>query len=77
MLMERITVDPEILGGKPVIRGTRITVEFVLELLGSGATEEEILLDYGHLSREDIRACLYYAAHSLKNEIFIDLKKAS
>jgi uncharacterized protein (DUF433 family) len=77
MFTERISVDPEILGGKPVIRGTRISVEFVLELLGSGVSEEAMLQDYRHLSREDIQACLFYAAHSLKNEIYIDLKKAS
>lgn len=77
MVSERITADPEILGGKPVIKGTRITVEFILELLGSGTPEEEILRDYRHLTREDIQACLSYAAHSLRNEIIVDLKKAS
>jgi uncharacterized protein (DUF433 family) len=77
MFPERITVNHEILGGKPVIKGTRITVEFILELLGSGVSEEEILRDYQHLLREDIQACLNYAAHSLKNEIYLDLKKAS
>jgi uncharacterized protein (DUF433 family) len=77
MLTERLTVDPEILGGKPIIRGTRITVEFILELLGSGVSEEEILQDYPHLTREDLQACLKYAAHSLRNEIYLDLRKAS
>jgi uncharacterized protein (DUF433 family) len=77
MLTERLMVDPEILGGKPIIRGTRITVEFILELLGSGVSEEEILQDYPHLTREDLQACLNYAAHSLRNEIYLDLRKAS
>jgi uncharacterized protein (DUF433 family) len=61
-LLRRITADPRVLGGKPIIRETRISVEFVLELLASGATEEEILLDYPHLKPADVRACLEYAA---------------
>lgn len=77
MLTERLTVDPEILGGKPIIRGTRITVEFVLELLGSGLSEEEILQDYPQLTREDLQARLNYAAHSLRNEVYLDLRQAS
>lgn len=74
--MGRIITNREILGGKPVIKGTRISVEFVLELLSSGVTEEEILKDYPHLAKEDIRACLEYAAHALKNEIFVELETA-
>jgi uncharacterized protein (DUF433 family) len=74
--MERITANREVLGGKPIIRGTRISVEFILELLASGVTEGEILQDYPHLTREDIHACLEYAAHSMKNEILVDLEKA-
>lgn len=74
--MGRITTNREILGGKPIIKGTRISVEFILELLASGVTEEEILQDYPHLKRDDIRACLEYAAHSLKNEIFVELETA-
>jgi uncharacterized protein (DUF433 family) len=74
--MERITANREILGGKPIIRGTRISVEFILELLASGVTDVEILQDYPHLTKEDIRACLEYAAHSMKNEILLDLERA-
>jgi uncharacterized protein (DUF433 family) len=74
--MERIAADREVLGGKPVIKGTRISVEFILELLASGVTESEILQDYPHLTKEDIHACLEYAAHSMKNEILLDLEKA-
>lgn len=77
MQTERLTVNPEILGGKPIIKGTRMTVEFILELLGSGIAEDEVLRDYPHLTREDIQACLSYAAHALRNEIYLDLKKAS
>ena len=60
---ERIVVDPEILVGKPVIRGTRIAVEFVLALLAAGQSENEILTNYPGLSREDILACLSYASY--------------
>ena len=72
--MDRITANREILGGKPIIKGTRISVAFILELLASGVTEDEILQDYSHLAKEDIRACLEYAAHAMKNEIFLDLE---
>lgn len=65
---DRITVDPEILVGKPVIRGTRIAVEFVVELLAEGWTEAQILDNYPGLSHEDIRACLQYASEVLKSE---------
>jgi len=75
-MIDRLVANPAILGGKPVIKGTRISVEFVLELLASGVSEDEILSDYRHLSREDIKACLEYAAHALKNEIIVDLETA-
>lgn len=75
-LLRRIAVNPRVLGGKPVIRGTRISVEFVLELLASGATEQEILLDYAHLKPADIRACLDYAARSIRDDVFVELEKA-
>ena len=60
--MRRIVVNPRILGGKPIIEGTRMSVEFVLELLASEVTEDEILEDYPHLTKEDIHTCLRYAA---------------
>ena len=72
--MGRITANKEILGGKPVIKGTRISVEFILGLLASGVTENEILQDYPHLTKDDIHACLEYAAHALRNEVFIELE---
>jgi uncharacterized protein (DUF433 family) len=65
---ERITVDPEILVGKPVIRGTRISVEFVVDLLGRGWTAEQVLREYDHLTAQDIQACLAYASDVLKSE---------
>jgi len=64
----RISVDPDVLVGKPVIRGTRIAVEFVVDLLGRGWTTEQILHEYDHLSPEDIQACLAYASDVLKSE---------
>jgi uncharacterized protein (DUF433 family) len=57
-----ITIEPGKRSGKPCIRGLRITVQDVLEYLASGMTEEEILTDFSELTREDIRACLAYAA---------------
>jgi uncharacterized protein (DUF433 family) len=65
---ERITVDPNVLVGKPVIKGTRIAVEFVIDLLGRGWTREEILKEYDHLTPLDIQACLAYAGEILKSE---------
>ena len=62
-LSERIVADPEVLAGKPVIRGTRVAVEFVLELLAAGQHESEILANYPGLTREDILACLSYASY--------------
>jgi len=69
-LLERITVDPKVMGGKPVVRGTRITVDLILELLASGMTPEEIAEDY-RISIEDIRAALLYAAKTLGREEII------
>lgn len=65
---DRITIDPEILVGKPIIKGTRIAVEFVVDLLGRGWTAERILREYDHLAPEDIQACLAYASEVLKSE---------
>ena len=60
-ISERIVVDPDILAGKPVIRGTRLAVELILELLAAGRSENELLTNYPGLTREDILACLSYA----------------
>jgi uncharacterized protein (DUF433 family) len=65
---DRVTVNPEVLVGKPVIKGTRIAVEFVIDLLARGWTAEQILKEYDHLTREDIQACLAYASEMLKSE---------
>ena len=66
--LERIVVDPEILRGKPVIRGTRLAVSFIVDLLAQGWTESDILANYPGLVREDIRACLKYASDLLQAE---------
>ena len=65
---DRIVLDSKILTGKPIIKGTRISVEFVIDLLGRGWTNEQILGEYDHLSAEDIQACLAYAGDILKSE---------
>jgi len=65
---DRITVDPAVLVGKPVVKGTRLAVEFVLELLANGWTQEQMLQNYPGLTADDIRACLAYAQEVLKEE---------
>ena len=65
---ERIIIDPGILVGKPVIKGTRLSVEFIIDLLSQGWSEQEILHNYPGITREDIRACLSYASETLKIE---------
>jgi len=60
---QRISIDVEVLAGKPVIRGTRLAVEFILDLLAAGQSETEILANYPGLMREDILACLEYASY--------------
>lgn len=64
----RITLDPAILVGKPVIRGTRLSVEFIIGLMAEGWTEADILRNYPGVSREDIAACLGYARDLLQSE---------
>ncbi len=60
---QRIVADPDVLAGKPVVRGTRLAVEFILELLAAGQSENDILTNYPGLTREDILACLSYASY--------------
>jgi len=73
--MERIVCNPNILGGKPIIRGTRISVQFLLELLGAGMSISEILEEYPHLEREDILAAIRYAAQTIANEeVFVSFE---
>ncbi|MBK7919934.1 MAG: DUF433 domain-containing protein [Chloroflexi bacterium] len=65
---DHITIDPDVLGGKPVIKGTRLSVDFILGLLAQGWTESEILRNYPGVTTFDIRACLSYASETLRLE---------
>lgn len=65
---EHIAADPTVLVGKPVIKGTRISVELVLELLASGYSAEDVLRQYEHLKLEQVRACLAYATEIVRSE---------
>ncbi len=71
-LLNRITFNKDVLCGKPLIRGLRISVEMILELLARGATEEEILQDYPQLEADDLRAALLYAHHMVARETVFD-----
>ena len=65
---ERIIIDPGILVGKPIIKGTRLAVEFIIDLLANGWTKDEILRNYPGLTQEDIQSCLAYASQLLHEE---------
>lgn len=65
---DRVVVDPKVLVGKPVIKGTRIAVELVIDLLARGYTREQVRGQYDHVTDEDIQACLAYAADVLRSE---------
>ncbi len=67
-LLARITANPAIFGGKPIVRGMRISVEHLLSLLAQGETQESILADYPDLAADDIRACLAYARAVIAND---------
>lgn len=72
-LLERITLNPKVMAGKPVIRGTRLTVEYVLNLLAHGATVAEILEEYEGLTPEDVQASVLFATKSLGDTDFMPL----
>ena len=71
-LLERITFNPNQCGGRPCIRGMRIRVNDVLEMLAAGASEQEILDDYPYLEPEDLRACLEYAAAQVNHAVVVN-----
>lgn len=73
-LLERITLDPKIMVGKPVIKGTRLTVEYVLNLLAHGETIQNIIDEYKDITVDDIQACLLFASKSLENTSFMPLE---
>ena len=68
-MTQRIVIDPEVCGGRPIIAGTRIRVSDILDALASGDGIDELLADFPYLSREDINACLAYAARSLDHRV--------
>ena len=74
---DRIEVNPRVMLGKPVIRGTRIPVELILRKLGEGASEADVLDAYPHLTREDIQAAMRYAADTLAHEEVVFIGKGS
>jgi uncharacterized protein (DUF433 family) len=73
-LLTRITTNANVMVGKPVVRGTRLTVEHILRLLAFGATHEELLQEYPGLHQEDIQACLLFAAKALEDITFMPLE---
>ncbi len=70
---DRICIDPAVMAGKPVVRSTRLTVEFLLGLLAEGWREEDLLDDYPGLTRADVLACIAYATHVLQSELVVPL----
>lgn len=74
MNFDRIVSDAAVLGGKPCIRGTRISVEFILEMVADGASRDDIVLSYPQLAPEDFEQALRYASGMLKNEIVISTR---
>jgi uncharacterized protein (DUF433 family) len=75
-LNNRIVINSKIMVGKPVIRGTRLTVQYILNLLANGYAIEDILKEYNDLSKEDILACLHYASESIDNISYVPLVEA-
>lgn len=69
-LLKHITIDSRVMTGKPVITGTRLTVQYILGLLAQGMSVEEILDEYDRITREDILACLLFATKTLENTAF-------
>ena len=72
-LLKRITMNPEVMVGKPVIKGTRLTVQYIVGLLAGGMTEDDILEEHKELAKEDIQACLVFASEILKNSAYMPL----
>ena len=74
---DRIVIDPEVLVGKPVVRGTRLAVEFIIDLFAQGWSERDVLNNYPGLTKEDIQACFAYASRTLKSERVYPLGRAA
>lgn len=72
-LLQHIIIDPKVMVGKPIIHGTRLMVEYILNLLAHGASVEEIIEEYQDLTQDDIRACILFATKSLASTAFMPL----
>ncbi len=73
-MFQNIAFDPNILGGKPHIRGTRLSIEFILELIASGATRDDIIAAYPQVTPRALEEALKYAAQAVKNEFLLEIK---
>jgi uncharacterized protein (DUF433 family) len=73
-LLARITIDPKVMVGKPVIKGTRLTVDYILNLMAHGGTVAEITKEYDGLTEEDIQACFLFATRALEDASFVPLE---
>jgi uncharacterized protein (DUF433 family) len=73
-LLKKIVINPQVTAGKPVIKGTRLTVDYILNLLAHGSTEDDIVKEYKGLTNDDIRACILFAMKSLENTEFMPLE---
>ena len=76
LLLKRIACDHRVMAGKPVVKGTRLTVEFLLGLLAQSSSMKDVLDEYDGLTQEDIQACLLFASHSLGNTAFMPLAES-
>ena len=76
-LLDRIEINPKVLAGKPIIKGTRLSVQFIISLLGQGMTTEEIIAEYNRLTKEDILACLVFASKTLESNTFLPLRNVA
>jgi uncharacterized protein (DUF433 family) len=74
--VRRIVVNPEILGGKPIVEGTRLSVEHILGLLAHGMSQSDIVKSYPELTIDDVKAAIQYAADALHNDVLIEVKPA-
>jgi len=76
-LLKRIVLNPKVMVGKPTLKGTRLTVEYILNLLAHGTTIAEIIEEYKGITQDDIQACLLFATRSLENTTFMPLAESA
>ncbi|MCP5050455.1 MAG: DUF433 domain-containing protein [bacterium] len=75
-LLERIAMNPKVMGGKPVIKGTRLTVQYILKLMADGLSFTDIKKEYNGITNEDLTACILYASEIMENIEFFPLQEA-